>query len=67
MTKRVAILVMAMGMSMGLAYRVTTIALAQPQDDKMKDDKMKDDTMAKKKCQLVRKSRSFLSPNHHGY
>jgi hypothetical protein len=46
---------------------VTTIALAQSQDDKMKDDKMKDDTMAKKKCQLVRKSRSFLSLNHHGY
>jgi hypothetical protein len=64
---------MAVGMSMGLAYRVTTIALAQPDDDKMqsdgkmKDDKMKDDTMAKKKCQLVRKSRSFLSLNHHGY
>jgi hypothetical protein len=52
MTKRMAILVMAMGMSMGLANRVTTIALAQSQDekmqsdDKMKDDKMKDDKMA---------------------
>ena len=34
MTKRIAILLMAMGMSMGLANRVTTIALAQPQDDK---------------------------------
>ena len=52
MTKRIAILVIAMGMSIGLANRVTTIALAQPQDDKMqsdgnmKDDKMKDDKMA---------------------
>ena len=36
MTKRMAILVMAMCMSMGLANRVTTIALAQPQDDKVK-------------------------------
>ena len=35
MTKRIAILVMAMGMSMGLANRLTTVALAQPQDDKM--------------------------------
>jgi pentapeptide MXKDX repeat protein len=47
MTKRIAILVMAMGMSMGLANRVTTIALAQSQDGKMQsDDKMKDDKMA---------------------
>ena len=46
MTKRIGILVMAMGMSLGLANRVTTIALAQPQDDKMQsDDKMKDDKM----------------------
>jgi pentapeptide MXKDX repeat protein len=52
MTKRIAILVMAIGMSLGLANRVTTIALARPQDDKMqsddkmKNDKMKDDKMA---------------------
>ena len=47
MTRRIAILVMAMGMSLGLAKRVTTIALARPQDDKMhSDDKMKDDKMA---------------------
>ena len=46
MTKRIAILVMAMGMSMGLVNTVATTALAQPQDDKMKsDDKMKDDKM----------------------
>jgi hypothetical protein len=47
MTKRIAILVMAMGMSVGLANRVTTISLAQSQDEKMQsDDKMKDDKMA---------------------
>jgi hypothetical protein len=52
MNKRIAILVMAMGMCMGLVNRVTPIALAQPQDEKtqsdgkMKDDKMKDDKMA---------------------
>jgi pentapeptide MXKDX repeat protein len=52
MTKRIAILVMAMAICMGLANRVTTVALAQPQDDKMqsgdkmKDEKMKDDKMA---------------------
>ena len=47
MTKRIAILVMAMGMSMGLANRLTTVALAQPQDEKMQsDEKMKDDKMA---------------------
>ena len=33
MTKRIAILVMAMGMSLGLVNRVTTIALAQAQDE----------------------------------
>ena len=42
MTKRIAVLVMAVGMSTGLANRATTIALAQSHDDKMKDDKMKD-------------------------
>jgi len=55
MTKRIAILVMAMGMSLGLANRVTKVGLAQPQDDKMqsddkmKDDKMKDDKMEEQK------------------
>jgi pentapeptide MXKDX repeat protein len=49
MTKRIAILVMAMGMCLGLANRVTTIALAQPQDDKMANDKMKDDKMKDEK------------------
>jgi pentapeptide MXKDX repeat protein len=45
MTKRIAILVMTMGMWLGLANRATTIALAQSQDDKMKDDKMAGDKM----------------------
>jgi hypothetical protein len=49
MTKKIAILVMAMGMSVGLASHAP-IALAQPQDDKMQsdskmqgDDKMQSD------------------------
>jgi pentapeptide MXKDX repeat protein len=47
MTRRIAILVTAIGMSIGLASRVTTNALAQPQDEKVRsDDKMKDDKMA---------------------
>ncbi len=46
MTKRIATLVMAMGMCMGLANSVTTVALAQSQDETQSDDKMKDDKMA---------------------
>ena len=34
MTKRSAILMLAMGMCMGLATPVTTISVARPQDDK---------------------------------
>jgi hypothetical protein len=46
MTKRIAILLMSIGMSIGLASRVTALALAQTQGDKMQsDDKMKDDKM----------------------
>ena len=62
MTKRIAILVLATGMGIGLASRVTTVALAQGQDDKMQsdskvqgddktqgDEKMKSDSMAGEK------------------
>ena len=45
MTKRIAILVMALGMSVGFVKRAT-VAWARPQDNKMQsDDKMKDDKM----------------------
>ena len=46
MKKRIAVLVLAMGMCLGLATRVTNVSLAQPRDDKMQDqDKMKDNKM----------------------
>lgn len=53
MTKRLAILVLAVGMCMGLATQVTTYSIAQPQDDKMQgqdkgkmdDSKMSGDKM----------------------
>jgi hypothetical protein len=70
MTKRIAILVMAMCMVMGLAKRVTAVTLAQSHDDKMQsDDKMKDDgkmagdqmaghdKMAKKKKKAAKKDK----------
>jgi hypothetical protein len=38
--KRIAILLMAMGMSLGLAKRASATVLMQPQDDKMKGDSM---------------------------
>jgi pentapeptide MXKDX repeat protein len=47
MTKRIVILAMALCMSVVLANRMTAVALAQSQDNKMEsNDKMKDDKMA---------------------
>ena len=47
MIKRITILAMALCMSMVVANRVTGVALAQPQDDKMQSgDKMSDQKMA---------------------
>lgn len=53
MTKRLAILLLAVGMCMGLAKNITTISFAKPQDDKMQgqdkgkmdDSKMSGDKM----------------------
>jgi pentapeptide MXKDX repeat protein len=45
MTRRIAVLVMAMGMSLGIATRMATVAYASPQDDKMAGDKMKENKM----------------------
>jgi pentapeptide MXKDX repeat protein len=46
MKKRIAVLVLAMGLWAGLASRVTAVAFAQPQDDTMQSgDKMKDEQM----------------------
>ena len=50
MTKRIAILVLGVAMSMGLALRANTLSMANPQDDKMESQdkgKMKTDKMDK--------------------
>jgi len=63
MKRRIAMLVLVMGMCWGLADRATTQALAMPQDDKMqsgdkmKDDKMAGDKMAKKKSKMHKKDK----------
>ena len=47
MKKRLAILVLMMGMCMGLASQLTTTSIARPQDDKMQgQDKMNDNKMS---------------------
>ena len=65
MRKRIAILVMAMSMCLVLANR-TTMALAQPQDEKMQSqdqkmsgdkNKMSSDKMGKKKCKKHKKDK----------
>jgi len=64
MTKRIAILAMAICMSVVLGNKVTGVALAQSQDNKMQSgDKMKDekmashDKMAKKKSKMHKKDK----------
>ena len=50
MTKRIAILVLGVAMSVGLALRANTLSVAHPQDDKMESQdkgKMKTDKMDK--------------------
>lgn len=62
--KRITILAMAMFLTLVAANRLTTVALAHPQDDKMaSSDKMKDekmashDKMAKKKSKMHKKDK----------
>jgi len=69
MTKRIAILVLGVAMSVGLALRANTLSMANPQDDKMesqdkgkmKTDKMdkmdKNDKMDKKKTKKHKKDK----------
>lgn len=63
MKKRIAILVLIVGMSLGLVSRVTTFSLALPQDDKMQDqgkmsgDKMEGKGKASKKEKKQKKAK----------
>ena len=64
MMKRIAVLAMAMFMTMVAANKLTSVALAHPQDNKMESgDKMKDekmashDKMAKKKSKMHKKDK----------
>jgi hypothetical protein len=49
MTRRIAILVLAMGMCLGLANRITTLSLAQSQEEKMSGEKMEGKEKTSKK------------------
>ena len=64
MMKRIAVLAMAMFMTMVAANQLTRVALAHPQDNKMESsNKMKDekmtshDKMAKKKSKMHKKDK----------
>lgn len=61
MKKKIAMLVLTMGIGLGLANRATTIAFARPQDDKMKDDNMAGHHKTGKKDKMHKKEKK----SHH--